>query len=72
MYCLSSVLPVAGQKWTDLTTLGLTREHLVMIPWVREFILRTRVGRYYVPNVPNVIILKTCKVYHKENMLGTE
>lgn len=51
MYCLSSVLPVAGQKWTDLTTLGLTREHFVMIPWVREFILRTRVGRYYVPNV---------------------
>lgn len=65
MYCLSNVLPVAGQKWTDLTTLGLTREHLVMIPWVREFILRTRVGRYY---VPNVFILKICNVYYKENM----
>ena len=26
------IIPVAGQKWTDLTTLGLTREHLVMMP----------------------------------------
>ena len=58
VYVLSVVLPVAGQKCTDLATFGATREHLVTTPsrhtrWFRWEEVRLRGDTWWEPKEPS-------------------